>query len=332
MNQTDMHELARNNQARLMRTYTNVILNHVNDFENLSALELEMLENVEHLKFFHCQLRNTNELVSLLKNCKQLKFVDTDYLKIHDDSEPAEKIQNAVALIVKGGWCPSLQCFANILHIHTRSLAWDNDLQDLALFLSNYATVITTLKYEPLCEGFSQMMLNTPNLKLKHLILNAYGEPDIVSQISQVFDQQKASVTKLKVSAGHMYQQLFDAIRFKLINLETLHIVDALCWTNFRLNDLKVLPKLKNLEVAFKHSDDGYELDLSELRNLEQLQLTMRKKSNLAVTRQNATLKSLKLLLDVDSTLFGQIVRMFPNLVFLFLKKYASTTDKKVEL
>jgi hypothetical protein len=328
--QYTMQKLSDNPTVKLIRTYRTVTLSSYDNFEELSDLELELLENVESLNLSSCSFRDTSELASLLKHCNRLKTVLIDSRRIKSSTaEPIETFQSPVSVVIDTPVCQSLNCFANILHVRVRD--WDNwNMQGITRFLGQHAAVVTAMDiYERDSDEFFKLLANTPELKLQKLNMY-FNEPKHVELKAQIFAHHRTCLTSMSAH-GFMDQLLFDAIRLNLVNLETLDL-QITHQNNVRLNDLKVLLRLKNLAVSFHGFDDEYVLDIGELRSLEQLKLTigpLRRHLKLALKQPMVTLKKLELRFPVDSQLLEQIATMFSNLTsleFIFKVSSVNTT------
>jgi hypothetical protein len=321
--QKNIQELARHPQGKLMRTYRTVTLSSYNnfEFEHLGDLELNLLQNVESLKFDFCTFQDTVQFMSVLKHCKHLKYVCTDRLMFADlkSEPPTQKFQNPVSLSISSPSCKSLDCFANIVHITIHG-GKNLDLQDVALFMGNHGGAVKTMNIlEQDSDDFLQLLVNTPDLKLKHLNFYAWSD----HRHAKLLVHQKSSLTKLVV-AGAIVQPMFQAIHLNLVNLETL-VLCVVLEHNVCLSELKALPKLKSLHVYFwAYFEDGYELDIGECSSLMQLKLTNFYAFKLVFKRPNVALKKLELMFPVNSQLLGQIPQSFPNLVSLELGSYVS--------
>jgi hypothetical protein len=312
-------------QAKLFRTYRTVTMSSYDSFEEFTGLELDLLENAETLNFCSCNFQDTAELVSVLAHCKRLQTVLINSRRIKNFvTGPIENFQSPVSIVIDTPNCQSLSCFAEIQQIRVRD--WDNwTMQGMARFLSQHAAALSVMDiYDRDTDEFLQLLVKTPQLKLKHVNMYFY-EPKHLAQKAQLFALQGASLTSL-VAQGSMDQQLFEAICKHLVNLESLDL-QVTHLNNVRLSDLQVLPKLKSLAVSFHGFEEEYDLDLGGLTGLEQLKLSigpLGKHFKLALRRPMLTLKKLELKFPVDKQLFGQIATVFPNLTHLELRFYVS--------
>jgi hypothetical protein len=332
-NKIDLEKLTVNNpEAKLMRTYRNVIFANFTEWQVLSDLELELLENVENMKFKDCYFRDANVFTSVLKHCNQLKCVvtESDDGYMFDDlkCEPTDKFQNPVSLDIETPLCKSLACFEKVPHINIRHWRLENNIPGLALFMSNHVVAVTSIviyELQHFTDEFLQLLVKLPELKLKHLKSYTY-DPRHVTQIAQLLSNQKSSLTQLKLK-GRMQLPIFDTICLSLLNLETLSITDREEY-NIRLSNLKVLPNLKKLTVHIIDFNDGYKLEIGELLRLEHFKLTKLpyyKEYKVDLKQPNATLKGLKLEFQVNDLILAQIPKMFPSLTKLELFSSVST-------
>jgi hypothetical protein len=323
----DFWKLAQKPRAKLMRTYRNVIFTEYGHWQTLSVLELELLKNVENLKFKGCGFSDANEFVWILKHCKELKSVYTESYMFEDfKSAPIEKFQNPVSLSIQKPLCESLDCFEKVSQIHVRCwMGWYQCKSSVNQFLSSYTAAITSIVIHNGygSDDFLRLLVNTPQLKLKHLEFYPRFETSRrVMQIVQILAHHKSFLTNLSLGISFMEQSIFDAIRLNLVNLEKLAIPVREEHHIICLSDLKVLTKLTSLSVSLDGFKDGYELDVSEFLSLEQLKLHNNGEAKVYFKRPNMTLKNLYLEFKINRLLLAQIPTMFPNLRSLHLYEY----------
>jgi hypothetical protein len=309
---------------KLMRTYKTVSLSDYDSFEELSDLELALIENVETLRFQNCSFRDTSEFVSVLKHCKQLKTVVVgNQLFVDLETEPMEKIQTPVSLAIESPYCKSWTCFGNISKISVRN--WTlSDMENNLRLLSQHARVITTIfaSHDDF-DAFSEQSFKTPELQLTeaHLLIDDENN----AHAARFLAHHRTSLMQLSVQ-GSIQQQMMDAIFSNLVGLEILDLFfdDE---SIVRLSDLKNLPKLKKLTASFRNYNIDFEQDIGELLSLEQFKLKFTNelgKFKLATRRPNVTLKMLELGFLVDRQLLGQIAEVCPNLIHLKLSSCVS--------
>jgi hypothetical protein len=312
--------------GKLMRAYRTVTLWHYKNVVDLTDLEQAMLKDVESLNLCTCSFRDTAELVSVLKHCKHLKTVlfNSRRIKNLTANPPKETYSSPVSIVIDIPVCQALNCFTNISQIHVRD--WNYwETQDISRFLSEYSAIVSSMDiYERDSDDYLQLLVQKPELKLKHINMFFY-DPKHVEPKAQLFAHQRTYLTSL-AARGFMNQQLFDAIHSNLVNLEALDL-QIKYPKNVRLNDLKVLTKLKSLTVSFREFQDENDLDISGLVSLEQLKLSislLRRPFKLVLKQPLLKLKKLELRFPVDKQLFGQMATMFPNLRNLELRFYVS--------
>jgi hypothetical protein len=326
-----MRQLWPNPHARLIRTYETVSFSSYDYFQEFTPLELALIENVKIFQFSSCKFPDTNELVLILKRCKQLKTVDIAWSTFEaEENEPMEKFENPVSLVIDSPFCKSWTCFANISHISVRD--WHSSRQvELANFLSQHAGVIRSMfMVENGFDKISQLLFSRPEIKLEQIDLH-FETQEFVTDVTRFLAHQSTSLRTLWVE-NNLQQQMFNAICLNLVNLETLNLELIKDAYNIRLSDLKALPRLKKLALNFWESAlIDFELDLGALLSLEQLKLTYSgfRVFKLAAERSIVTLKKLELNIPVESHIWGQLATIFPNLRNLNLSPHVSIAHSK---
>jgi F-box domain len=161
--------------------------------------------------------------------------------------------------------------------------------------------------------------------------LRLYGRP--VSQKTQAekdivhafFEKQAHSLKAIEVERIDLF--FFNAMRMMLINLETVKLT---AYQSYELDfsNLKVLPKLKCLDITLVHSIglDFYCLDVGELTTLAELSINFKfdnyqyraeapKLQLLSPKRpMNEMMKFEMSNLNVDNELLGRVVQIMPRL------------------
>jgi F-box domain len=321
----DLYELQslldNNSTTNVMHIFRTVTL--LNYFSETSQFEWNVLENVENLYLNKCRFRDKIEIVALLNRCKRLRTVDIKEIEYnmiadYDCLEPIEKFQSPVSVVIDYPY-KLLNVFQKILKVDF--VRYYNH-KEMERFLSQHAAIVCSLDiYYNVSAEFLQFLANTPELKLKHMEIYLF-DLENKEQIAQIFARQRLCLTSLS-TLGHTDHHLLDAIRFNLINLETLEI-EVLCLDDVRLNDLKVLPRLKSVVVIFDQISGIYKFDIEELFSLEELKLktptTSYVQFKLAMTSPMLTLNKFELAIPVERKLLEQIVTLFPNLKSLLLE------------
>jgi F-box domain len=176
------------------------------------------------------------------------------------------------------------------------------------------------------------------NLRLQRLRLTGpfvyRSENDEKLAVRSFFEQQAPFIKTMDVR-GRIANFIFDPMRMLLRNLEKIEI-NCSNAEDLRLNDLKVLPKLKSLIYSTSVSEDGeYRLDIVELATLVELRIiTMRLfgpgSAKLLIVSRNSPLNAMRKLsifgfrLDIKS--LQQIAQTMPRLKKLTLKTVTETT------
>jgi hypothetical protein len=270
-----IQQLTNNNaMAMCMRNYKYVSLDNYERVDELLPFELELLKNVESLCISGIEFRDTNECVALLKHCRQLKAVIFQSSQITSIStEPIEKIQNPMSIQMSMSAPALLDCFTHISQIHIRNQ------QDMERLLSHHAVAITSLELNMVqcdSETFLQLLVSTPELKLKHLRMDGYMSK-YVELKAQLLAQQKPYLTSLSMGGTMSQPLMLDVVRLNLFNLETLEF-SFRRGANIHPNDLHVLPRLNSLEIGYivdLRLEDSFELDIEDLLSLKQLKLNI---------------------------------------------------------
>jgi hypothetical protein len=339
----------------LMRTYKCVSFSAMSesDFNNLNN-ETNLLFNAEYVELIGCHFNGLLEFKAVLDMCQNLKEFKIKSTKFnvldYHESDTTIHQQNSNTIrpikctIEWTNW-KVLDCFGRIsqLVVGGQDIEQsENYLEDVAVILANYASVIThfdstypanellcgnliyTGSIGPRYETLS-MLASNEILQLHSLTICDDDSGSNVALLQQIFVKQQIYITTLRFFAP-LTDNVLEVIGQNLHSLQTL---EGTILNDITLNCLRTLSKLRSL-VLIGHEPDlitriRVNLDIGELLALTDVKLIGRIPMYLN-TFNNASLKvmsSMKTIsiinVYIPQTALFQIIKFMPNLQYLHM-------------
>jgi hypothetical protein len=259
----DNHSLIRS------RSYKHIDLSHtpwnIRFGENLQLL----LETAESIAFGRTKRAIVNQVMPLCKGLKEIQLIGFGFE--HQGDDPALKFNYPLPVKISFTACAE---FLDRFNVITEISRFSLETVPTTEFMAKYGRVIKSLGI--CCDrSLDDFWSGFENLRLEHLYLSGqlgYVEDTDKAIVEAFFQQQALSLKAIEI-VDHI-DFFFDPMRMILVNLEKIKIK---CKTNLvlRLNDLKILPKLKSLEYATNVSGDTeFSLDVAELTTLTELRVS----------------------------------------------------------
>jgi hypothetical protein len=310
-------------RSMLMRSYKNIDLGNcaykfrVNNCIPLNSRYLmSIADSIDFGLVTHAFL---NRIMPLCTNVKEIKLENSLYRRANNRALTFEH-SVPVEISIRN---PCLELFDRFKVI-TNILQLNDTSQDI---MAKYGAVITSLNTST---SELQELVQLQDLHLQSLCLTAilYVDTEKNSAIVRTFFEKQALVLTI-IKIEYCPEVLFDAMHMLLKNLETVKISYCQNKHELHFNDLKVLPKLKCLDVhqVDINSAQYYHLDVSELVTLAELRVSINLNwdaPTLRITSGSEPMVSLKKFCafncHIDFETLEQIVQTMPELKTLDVK------------
>jgi hypothetical protein len=253
----------------LMRSYKNVVFSNscvdVQDFAVFTENRQKLLANVETIDVGSINRVDMNRIMHLCGNLKEIK------LRGIYKYDPEWTFEHP--LPIKISMFYPLKEFLDRFKVITNiSGLVMYDTLPSEEFMAKYGAMINSFAIH--LHGPLDAWCRFGNLKLQSVCFLQYKNCKLDGNTVQAFFEKQAPFLK-SIEFMRMTDVFwFDPMRMLLKNLETVKI--KFCLAGLRLNDLKVLPKLKCLELKemFNNVQEYYHLDVVELIELTELSIS----------------------------------------------------------
>jgi F-box domain len=298
-----------------------------NRTNNAQSLE-KLLKNAEKIDFGRTNCDVLNYVVPLSKNLRKIHLYDRNY----SNEQRAMTFEHPLPVeIVSTNVSAILDRFNAITNISSLILDNKNTTEE---FMAKYAAVVKSISLDlnyVLCSMINCLgQIDNLHLQSLDIIFNAFflRTEEIKDSLQLLFTKQAPSLKSLNF-ASLIDGTVFDSMRMLLVNLETVHFEFYLSFDEkcLRLNDLKVLRKLKSLHIVINTSQISsrqysYHLDVAELTTLTDLRIaTTQNGTRLRISSSNEPMEKLEKFevscLRIDIEALRQIAMAMPELKVL---------------
>jgi F-box domain len=297
-----------------------------NRTNNAQSLE-KLLKNAEKIDFGRTNCDVLNYVVPLSKNLRKIHLYDRNYSNeqraiTFEHPLPVEIVSTNVSAI--------LDRFNAITNISSLIL----DKNTTEEFMAKYAAVIKSISLDlnyVICSMINILgQIDNLHMQSLDIISNMFSlrTEEIKNSLRLLFTKQAPSLKSMNF-ASLIDRTVFDSMRMLLVNLETVHFEFYLSFDEkcLRLNDLKVLRKLKSLHIVINMSQISsrqysYHLDVAELTTLTDLRIaTKQNGTRLRISSSNERMEKLEKFevscLRIDIEALRQIALAMPQLKVL---------------
>jgi hypothetical protein len=312
-----------NDSQPLMRSYKFVNFDNYR-WENSIAQNLQdLLNNVETIDFGYTTDVPLFRILPMCENLKEMCNIHTSHTFYKPTEHPRPvKISS---IIPNEGFLDHFKVITNCSQLHligkpTKGLIakYGALINSLTICLASTGSVEYWSQYDKL------------HLQLQYLCIRDTSDARVATDwIQSFFEKQAPFLKTIEIFFLHNEKTLFDSL-CKLLNLETV-ILTYVTQENL-LSDLKVLPKLKRLELNLAETERGdyYHLDIVELTTLTEVCITSNTIGEMSETgpklnimsqnRQMEAMEKMKIsLFDLDDRNLETIASVMPNLKELIL-------------
>jgi hypothetical protein len=234
---------------------------------------VKLLKDVEKIELFRYSNHLLNYLIPMCKNLKEIQLGDLEYRcngQVALTFEHSLPVKISITQSVTELDCVAIfDRFKMVKNISGLVLGKKLPVE----LMAKYSQVVKSLKLCNITRSLDQWC-QFENLHLKHLCL----APGCIEKesIRSFFRLQGPSLESVEFMRELLDDFTFESMKMYLVNLTRVTFsFDSS--QNLRLNDLKVLKKLKYLGIAVKVTDrrsQCYQLDVTELTTLTELHIS----------------------------------------------------------